>query len=133
MFRVIFGIFVLLHGLVHLWYVVLSQRLVEFQAQMGWTGESWLFSSFLSDAATRTWATVAYALATLGFVIAGVGILARQTWWQPALIVSAAFSSVIVVLFWDGGLEMLVEKGLLGFVISVALLISLLVFDWPSL
>jgi hypothetical protein len=40
MLRILFGIFVVLHGLVHLWYVVLSQRLVEFQADMGWTGES---------------------------------------------------------------------------------------------
>ena len=27
-------------GLLHLWYVTLSQRWTEFQPEMGWTGES---------------------------------------------------------------------------------------------
>jgi hypothetical protein len=128
----LFGIFIVLHGLVHLWYVTLSQRLVEFQPEMGWTGESWLFSPLLGDAATRWLATVLYGLATLGFVMGGIGIFAQQAWWRPLVIGSAAFSAVIILLFWDGGLHMLVEKGLIGFLINVALLVALLIFDWPS-
>jgi len=132
MSRILFGIFIVLHGLVHLWYVTLSQRLVEFQPEMGWTGESWLFSPLLGDAATRWLATVLYGLATLGFVMGGIGIFAQQAWWRPLVIGSAAFSAVIILLFWDGGLHMLVEKGLIGFLINVALLVALLIFDWPS-
>ena len=131
MFRIIMGIFILLHGLVHLWYVVLAQQLVEFQAAMGWTGESWLLTSPLGDAATRTLATVLYILSTLGFLAGGVGLLAQQDWWRPVVIGSAAFSTVVVVLFWDGGTQMLVEKGLLGFLINAALLVWLLLFK-PS-
>ncbi|MGD8463589.1 MAG: hypothetical protein PVI09_06950 [Anaerolineae bacterium] len=133
MLRFLYGIFVLLHGLVHLWYVTLSQRWVAFQPEMGWTGESWLFSPLLSDGAVRGLATVFYSLTTLGFVVAGVGVFARQEWWRPVIIGSAAFSAVLIVLFWDGGLQRIVEKGLLGFLINAALLIALLVFDWPSL
>ncbi|NIV29154.1 MAG: hypothetical protein GWN58_06480 [Anaerolineae bacterium] len=133
MLAFLYGIFVLLHGLVHLWYVTLSQQWVEFQPEMGWTGESWLFSPLLGDGATRGLATVLYSLATLGFVAGGVGVLARQDWWRPVVIGSAAFSAVIIILFWDGGLPRIVEKGLLGFLINVALLVALLVFDWPSL
>jgi hypothetical protein len=133
MLAFLYGIFVLLHGLVHLWYVVLSQRWVEFQAEMGWTGESWLFSPLLGDGATRGLATVLYSLAALGFVIGGLGVLARQDWWRPVVLGSAAFSAAVVLLFWDGGLQRIVEKGLLGFLINVALLVALLVFDWPSL
>jgi hypothetical protein len=132
MLRTLFGIFVLLHGLVHLWYVVLSQQLVEFQAEMGWTGESWLFTSLFGTTSTRRLATLLYALAAVGFVVGGIGLLARQEWWRPTIIGSAAFSAVIVVLFWDGGMQKIVEKGLLGFVISAALLILLLASDWPS-
>ena len=133
MLAVLYGIFVLLHGLVHLWYVTLSQRWVEFQPEMGWTGESWLFSPLLGDGATRGLATVLYSLAALGFVAGGVGFLARQDWWRPVVIGSAAFSAAIIILFWDGGLQKIVEKGLVGFSINVALLVALLVFDWPSL
>ena len=35
MLRFLIGVFIVLHGLVHLWYVTLSQRLIEFQAEMG--------------------------------------------------------------------------------------------------
>jgi hypothetical protein len=128
MFRVLVGVFVSLHGLVHLWYVVLAQQLVEFQAEMGWKGESWLLTSPLGDAATRTLATALYVLATLGFLAGGAGILSQQDWWRPMVIGSAAFSAIVVVLFWDGGRQMLVEKGLLGFLINAALLVWLLFF-----
>jgi hypothetical protein len=131
MLRILFGVFILSHGLVHLWYVTLSQRLVQFQPEMGWTGESWLFSPLLGDAATRLLATVLYSLAALGFVAGGIGVFAQQAWWRPVVIGSAAFSAAIILLFWDGSLQMIVEKGLLGFLINAALLIALLVFDWP--
>lgn len=133
MLRILFGIFIVLHGLVHLWYVTLSRRLVEFQPEMGWTGQSWLFSRLLGDGATRWLATVLYGLAALGFVVGGIGIFAQQTWWRPVVTGSAAFSAAIILLFWDGGLQMIVEKGLLGFLINLVILVALLVFDWPSL
>ena len=133
MLAFLYGIFVVLHGLVHLWYVTLSQRWVEFQPEMGWTGESWLLSPLLGDGATRGLATALYSLAALGFLAGGIGVFARQDWWRPVVIGSAAVSAVIIILFWDGGLQKIVEKGLVGFLINVALLVALLVFDWPSL
>jgi hypothetical protein len=133
MFRFLFGVFVLLHGLVHLWYVTLNQGLVEFQAEMGWTGESWLFSPLVGNGVTRSLVTLLYGLATVGFVIGGVGIFAHQDWWRPVVIGSAALSAVAIPLFWDGGMQMLVEKGLIGFLINAALLVALLIFGWPAL
>ena len=44
MLRLVIGLFIVLHGLVHLWYFTLSQRLVEFKPQMGWSGRSWVFT-----------------------------------------------------------------------------------------
>jgi hypothetical protein len=132
MSRFLFGIFIVLHGLIHLWYVTLSLELVEFQAEMGWTGKSWLFSALLGDGATRSLATLLYGLATLGFVIGGIGVFVQQEWWRPVVMGSAAFSAVLILLFWDGGVQMLVEKGLIGFLINAALLVALFVFGWPS-
>jgi hypothetical protein len=71
--RTLFGIFVMLHGLVHLWYVTLSRGLVEFRPEMGSTGQSWLFIPLLGDAATRWLATIVYALATFSFAAGGIG------------------------------------------------------------
>ncbi len=130
MLRFLIGVFIVLHGLVHLWYVTLSQRLVEFQPEMGWSGESWLLSPLLGDAATRSLATVLYGLATLGFVIGGIGVLVQQAWWRPVVIGSAAFSSAIIILFWDGNRQLLVQKGLIGLVINVAILVALLVLKF---
>jgi membrane-associated HD superfamily phosphohydrolase len=120
------AIFVVLHGLVHLWYLTLSQGLVEFEAEMGWTGSSWLLSGFLGDVALRWLATTLYAVATLGFVAGGLGLAAQQEWWEPFTIAAAAISAVTIVLFWDGSTQMLVQKGLIGLVIDVIILAILL-------
>ena len=49
MLRFVISLFIVLHGLVHLWYFTLSQRLVEFKPEMGWSGRSWIFTNFLGD------------------------------------------------------------------------------------
>jgi len=132
MLRVLSGILMVLHGLVHFWYVVLSQGWVEFQPEMGWTGESWLLVSLLEDPAIRLLAAVSYGLATLGFVVGGVGLFVAQEWWRPFIVGSAVLSATTVLLFWDGHGQMLVEKGLIGLLIDLGLLVALLIFGWPS-
>ena len=131
--KFIVGIFFMLHGLVHIWYVVLSQRLVEFQPDMGWTGESWLLTPLIGDSVTRALATGLYLLATLGFVAAALAVFTEQAWWSQAAIVAAVFSAVVILLFWDGGMQMLMQRGLLGLLIDVAIVVALAVLDWPSL
>lgn len=123
MVRVAFGLFVVLHGLVHLWYVTLSQRLVEFRPEMGWTGRSWLMSDLLGLPPAGSLASVLYVLATGAFVAAGAGIVVSAEWWRPLLMVAAVFSSTVLLLYWDGSMQMLVQKGLLGLLINVAVII----------
>jgi hypothetical protein len=120
-----FGLFIALHGLVHLWYVTLSARLVAFQPAMGWSGRSWIFTNLLGDAMTRTLASGLYVLATIGLVVSGIGVMLHSDWWRPVLIGSALFSSAIILLFWDGSMQLVVNKGLLGLLINVMILIAL--------
>ena len=127
MITVLFGIFIILHGLVHLWYVVLSQGWVPYQPDMGWTGESWILSGIMGQAPLRWLATVLYSLAALGFVLAGIGILFQTGWWQPVLLAVAAFSSVIILIFWDGSRALIVQKGLLGLLINAVVILYVLV------
>jgi hypothetical protein len=132
MLRFFIGLFVVLHGLVHLWFVVLSQKLVEFRPEMGWTGRSWIFTNMLGDPITRSLASVLYGLATIAFVVSGIGIFIRAEWWRPVMIGSAVFSSILIILLWDGNVQLPVGKGLVGLLISVVMLVALLLLRWPS-
>jgi hypothetical protein len=129
MFRFLIGIFIILHGLVHFWYFTLSQRLVAFQPEMGWDGSSVILSNFVREPALRSIAGVLYVLAALTFVVGGVGLFIQADWMRPVLIGAAIFSSAVILLFWDGSGEMLVQKGLLGLLINLAILLILLVFQ----
>ena len=133
MFRIIFGVFIVLHGLVHLLYFGQSRRLFELQPGMVWPDGSWAFSRLLGDEATRLLASISYVLAAIGFVAGGTGILISQAWWRPVVVGSAVFSAVIIVLFWDGVVQNLDDKGLIGLLINLAILVALLVLRWPSL
>ena len=124
----IFAVFIILHGLVHLWYVTMSLQLVDNKPEMGWTGESWLLTNKLGDGANRIIASILYSLAAMGFVASGVGLLMEQMWFRPLMAGSAVLSLLAIELFWDGKTSQIIEKGLLGFVISAVVLIGLVVF-----
>ncbi|MGD1993386.1 MAG: hypothetical protein PVI59_09345 [Anaerolineae bacterium] len=126
MLRILSAVFVVLHGLVHMWYVALSQGWVEFEPEMGWTGESWLLSRFLGESATRSLASIVFIVATLAFVVSGVGTLFNAGWWRSALLASAIFSTAMVVLYWDGSFEMIVQKGLIALLINAGILVAVL-------
>jgi hypothetical protein len=127
MFRVLASIFVILHGLVHFWYVTLSLQLVEFQTDMGWTGRSWLLSGLLGVSTVRLVAVVMYALAALAFVFGGIGLVAGAAWAPSVLLAAAVFSAAFILIFWDGSTSMLVQKGLLGLLINLVIIGLILV------
>jgi len=58
--------------------------------------------------------------------------LASQVWWRPLVIATAAFAIVFFVLFWDGQMQGLSEKGAIGILINVGILVALLAVKWPS-
>ena len=132
MFGIILGVFIVLHGLVHLLYLGQSQRFFELQPGMVWPDGSWAFSGLLGNGPTRLLASICLAVTAVGFVVAGIGIFLRQAWWQPLVIGASIFSSVLYVLLWDGGWQNLDDKGGAGLLINVALLTAVLVFQWPQ-
>jgi hypothetical protein len=129
MLKTLAGLFITLHGLVHLWYVALAQRLVDFEPEMGWTGESWLFTGLLGDGPARAVAAALYVVATLAFVAGGAGMVFHADWAGAVTIGAAVFSTVVIILCWDGGTGMLVQKGALGLLINVGILVALLVLS----
>ena len=131
--RFIFGAFIVLHGLVHLLYFGQSRRLLELRPGMVWPDGSWAFSNLLGDQATRLLASISYMLAAIGFVVGGIGILVGQAWWRPVVVGSAAFSAVIVLLFWNGKMRKLADQGLIALFINMAILVAVLIMQWSGL
>jgi hypothetical protein len=124
MFNFLGGLFIVLHGLVHLWYLVLSLKLVAFKPEMGWTGKSWLLTGIIGESATRTSASLFYILSAIGVVLGGVGVIIGGNWWRPLMISSLVLSSLTLLIFWDGLMDKIVQKGLIGIVINGVILIT---------
>lgn len=131
--KVISGVFLVAHAVVHLLYFGQSARLFEMKPGMTWPDGSWVFSNLLGDNSTRTLASIFCILAATGCVIGGAGIFFDQSWWRTVVVGAAAFSIILYILFWNGGLQNLDGQGGVGILIDVAILLMILVLKWPQL
>lgn len=125
--HIVGGVFLILHGLVHLLYFGQSARFFELQPGMVWPDGAWAFSRILGDRRTRHLASASLILAALGFAAGGIGVILDQSWWQPITVTAALFSSLIYLLFWDGTRHRLDNQGWIGVLINVAILIAVIV------
>ena len=121
--KVLIGIFVILHGLVHLLYFGQSWRMFEMQPGMTWPDGSWAFARLVGNDATRLLASLLLVVAAKGFIVAGIAILAAQAWGATLLLVVSIFSSVLYILFWDGKMTHLDNQGAIGILINLALIV----------
>lgn len=133
MLHIVLGVFLILHGAVHLWYVAMARGLITADADTIWNGKSWLLTGTLGDQMTMTLATIVHSVTTLVFVVAGVGLVAQQEWFASSAIAGAILSLAAIVSFWDGRPDHPVEKGLLGIIIDIGILVAILYFEWPSI
>ena len=115
------GVFLIIHGILHFWYVTVSLRLIEYKAWMGWSGESWLLTSSFGDGVARAIAAVLYSLAAISFVASGAGLLMERPWFRLVLIGAVVFSLIATLLFWAGkdSTLMFVEILVLGVLIII--------------
>ena len=130
--NILLGLTVAVHGLIHLLYAGQSARRFELRPGMAWPDGSWALSGLLGNETIRTVATAACVLAGIGFLAGGIALFASQAWWRPVVIGSAAFSTLALVLLWDGKLQALADKGFIAVLINLAILVALLV-RWPRL
>lgn len=132
MLRFVIGLFLILHGLVHLWLFTLSQRLIEFKPEMGWSGKSWLLTGVFGDSTTRLLASTLFVVATVAFVASGVAIFFQSDWWWSILLAASIVSAMTMLIFWDGSMDLIIQKGLIGFSISLVILLFLLLARRPA-
>jgi hypothetical protein len=91
--RIVFGVFIILHGLVHLLYFGQSARYFELKPGMPWPDRSWTFSRLLTDVSIRNLASMALIMAAISLVASGTGILVGQVWWRPLIAGATIFSA----------------------------------------
>lgn len=126
------AIFLILHGLVHLLYLGQSMKWYELGKGMAWPENSWAFSRLFGNKTTRVIASVSCVLAALVFVGGGVLIFAKQPAWVWITVGAAAFSSLLMLLMWDGKMKELANKGLFAILINATIIVLLLVVGWPD-
>ncbi len=124
--KIILGIFIILHGLVHWLYFGHSNRYFSLKAEMTWPSGSWLFSPLLAESTIRYLASGLIALAGIGFMASGIGIMINQAWYRVILITSSLLSAIIYILFWNGTSQNLDGQGLVGIIIDIALLVMVM-------
>jgi hypothetical protein len=118
----ILGLFLVAHGIAHVWSISLSQGWASIN-EANWAARSWILSGLLSDQVVRTLSTLAYSLSLIGFVAAGGLILLGYAWGKMLIVPTAILSALTIIVFWDGRLTMLTEKGVIGLVINIALIV----------
>lgn len=129
---IIFGIFIILHGLVHLLYFGHTARFFELKPGMTWPTGSWLFSTLLGDGAARFLVSLFLVLAGLGFIAGGIGILLSQPWQRTLIVTIAIISALIFIFFWNGKMHNLDGQGVIGILIDIWLLVMVTLVHWPQ-
>jgi hypothetical protein len=133
MIRILFALFIVLHGLVHVLYFGQSQKYFQLQAGLTWPDGSWAFSRLMGDGTTRSLTGILCVLAAVTLVAGGIGLLAQWGVWRSIIIGGVAFSTMIYLLLWNGKAQALDAQGLVGILINLAILALLLLFRWPKL
>jgi hypothetical protein len=129
----VFGLFLVLHGLAHLLYLGQSARLFELQSGMVWPDQSWAFAWLASPEPVRLLASIACLLAAVGFVAGGAALLAGQGWWRETTVASAVFATAAWLLFWNATFDDLSGQGGISVLINAAILLGVRVFPRPDL
>jgi hypothetical protein len=129
--KTVFGIFFILHGLVHLLYAGQSLRLFELRPGLIWPDGSWLFSKLVGDGATRIMAGILLALGALVLIAGGLGLILSSSWWRPVVVGASGFSALLFMLLWNGRFKVLDEQGAVGLLIDLLILVIVLILKWP--
>jgi hypothetical protein len=132
MLKIFIALFLIAHGLVHAGLAAApdpSDTDSKPGAFFTSPGRTWLLPKLGLNAAAIKWiGIILVALATLGFVLAGLGVFGvpgLSEIWRTVAVISAVVSLLLLVLFWHIWL-------IVGILIDIGVLIALLWANWPS-
>lgn len=122
------GFFLVMHGLVHLFYFAhIQKHLILHPTAEGHgllPGHSILHSTRLPTA-------LACVITAAGFTIAGggvAGVAVFEPWWVEAGILSAVFSSLLFFIWYNGRLENMDEPAAYAMNINLLILAVLIIY-----
>jgi hypothetical protein len=131
MVTILLGLFLVAHGMVYGLYAGQAARLFELKPGLTWPDASWALSGVIGDSAVRWIVTILFLLVAAGFVVSGVALMFRQSWWQVIAAAVAVFATLVLLLVWNGRLQGLSEQGLYAILINAGIVVSALVLHWP--
>ncbi len=133
MLQIAVGIFIILHGLVHVLYAGQSWRFFEMQTEMMWPDGSWLLSRFLSKTKMRWIAGIMCIISAAGFAWAGIAMSTESGGWLQMVVGATGLSSVVFLIFWNGESSHLGDQGAVGILINILIYLALVSFKWPDI
>jgi len=105
--KIILGVLLVAHGLVHVGLAAAPNPADPDTKPLAFfttVDRSWLFSRIGMTPNSVKWiGLILVGLATLGFILAGIGILSSgglNTIWRPCAAFSSVISLLLLVLFW---------------------------------
>ena len=129
--RIIIALVFFVHGVGHAMGIIPALRPVDVK---GWSSRSWLLTPVLGEAASRIISIVLFLAAMLGFLaatLALMGWLVPHDSWRALAVVSAVISLVAIGLFWNAFVSLIPNK-VGAIAVDIAVLVCLLVLNWPS-
>ena len=129
--RLIVAGVLLVHGIGHILGVLAA---LGFSTMEKWSSQSWLLTGLLGETVSRVICFVMFLVAMVGFIVAALalmGWLFPHEWWRPLSAISAVLSLLGLALFWNA-FPSLVPNKIGAIVVNIAVLVGLLVDDWPT-
>jgi hypothetical protein len=93
---ILFGLFLVAHGLVYAMYAAHAMRLFELKPGMTWPDASWALSGLIGDSAVRGLVVVLFLLVAVGFAVSGAALMFRQSWWEVLAAAAAVVSTLLI-------------------------------------
>ena len=121
--HIIFGIFLIAHGIAHLVGFVTYWKIASFE-EMPYKTTLLADRMDIGDVGIRI-VGVLWLLTGLAFGVLGVGVIALQPWWYPLILYLVLFSLVMCILGWPDA-----RFGVLINVILLVLLVLANNFGW---
>ena len=120
--RIILVVVVGAHGIGHILFLM---PLIS-STNWGQSAQSWLLGD---GGLVKGLGALIWLAALFGFLAAAFGIFREMAWWSAAAFVSAAVSTVGLILFWS---KPVTSPAISALVFNLIILVSLLVFHWPA-
>ena len=121
--KFIVGVFLILHGLVHILYGVQALKVWELTPGLKWPGDSWIFWKIASKKVIEIFASVFCFSASSLFIYSGIFHFATNDFPTKLLWLTCIISTVMFIVFWNGKIRKLDHQGFYGIVINAAIFV----------